>query len=237
MLEPYIPSLELLLAFFSAAAIFAYMPGPSTLYAAAQTIAGGRRAGLQAAWGIHIGGYVHLLAAASGLALLFELVPILYTGLKLGGAAYLVWLGISMWRSSTAATGKTEPHNLSSGTDSQTPSSDRLPASRSIDANNKNTLKRSIVVEVLNPKTAIFYLAFLPQFTDPTLMMPVWGQLLVLGTIVNVMFSSADLLCVYGATRIVHWLGTASGKSKLLQRLGGTVLIGLGINLAASRTS
>ena len=81
------PSTELLIAFFLATSIFAYMPGPSTLYAAAQTIARGKRAGWFATLGIHIGGYVHVWAAAFGLAILFKAVPVLYVGLKFGGAA------------------------------------------------------------------------------------------------------------------------------------------------------
>ena len=72
-------------------------PGPSTLYAAAQTIARGRRAGWFAALGIHLGGYVHVIAAAFGLAFLFQAVPALYLALKLAGAAYLIWLGIRMF--------------------------------------------------------------------------------------------------------------------------------------------
>ncbi len=88
------PNLELLAAFLLTTVVIAYMPGPSTLFASAQTIARGRRGGLMAAFGIHIGGYVHVVAAALGFAVLFATIPILYTVLKLAGAAYLVWLGI-----------------------------------------------------------------------------------------------------------------------------------------------
>lgn len=84
------PSAELLASFFLATAVFAYMPGPSSLYAAAQTIARGRSGGLLATLGIHLGGYAHLLAAASGLAIAFAAAPILYTLLKLAGALYLL---------------------------------------------------------------------------------------------------------------------------------------------------
>ena len=90
------PSTEILLAFVAAAAVFAYTPGPSTLYAAAQTIARGRRGGLMAALGIHVGGYVHVFAASFGLAALFAALPTLYTVFKFVGAAYLIYLGIRM---------------------------------------------------------------------------------------------------------------------------------------------
>ena len=93
------PTSDILIAFFLAASVFAYLPGPAMLYAAAQTMARGRRAGWFAALGIHIGGYVHVLAAAFGLAILFQMVPVLYLILKLVGAAYLIWLGIKLWRS------------------------------------------------------------------------------------------------------------------------------------------
>ena len=90
------PPIELLIAFIATTAVFACIPGPAMLYAAAQTIARGRWSGLMAALGIHIGGYAHVLAAAAGLSILFHAVPALYLIVKLAGAAYLVWLGISL---------------------------------------------------------------------------------------------------------------------------------------------
>lgn len=130
-----LPSLDLLIAFLIAASIFAYMPGPSTLYAAAQTIARGRRAGWYAALGIHLGGYVHVFAAAVGLAFLFQAVPTLYLALKLAGATYLIWLGILMYRSQSGANGPS--HNI-----------EKKSATKAF--------WESVSVEVLNPKTAIF---------------------------------------------------------------------------------
>ncbi|RUU69477.1 LysE family translocator, partial [Mesorhizobium sp. M7A.T.Ca.TU.009.01.1.2] len=84
------PSTELLIAFFATTAIFAYIPGPAMLYAAAQTMARGRWSGLTAALGIHLGGYVHVFAAAAGLSVLFHAVPTLYLAVKLVGALYLI---------------------------------------------------------------------------------------------------------------------------------------------------
>ena len=84
------PSLDILIAFLIATSIFAYMPGPSTLYAAAQTIARGRRAGWFSALGIHLGGYVHVFAAAVGLAFLFETVPTVCLKLKFAGPTDLI---------------------------------------------------------------------------------------------------------------------------------------------------
>ncbi len=90
------PSSDLMLALFAATVLFAYMPGPALLYAAAQTVARGRKAGLMAAFGLHIGGYLHVGAAAAGLSALFHAVPSMYMIVKVVGAGYLVLLGAKM---------------------------------------------------------------------------------------------------------------------------------------------
>lgn len=190
------------------------MPGPSTLYAAAQTLSGGRRAGWMATVGIHLGGYVHVVSAALGLAVVFQTVPKLYVLLKLAGGIYLIWLGIRMFSSDTPRQTFDEPSEAQSV---------------------RGTFWESIAVEVLNPKTALFYLAFLPQFTDAAADMPIWAQLLVLGTIVNVMFSSADVFCVLLADKVTKWMKTSRRANRVMRRIGGSLLVGLGINLALSR--
>ena len=205
------PNLDSLIAFFVATSVFAYMPGPSTLYATAQTLALGKRGGLFAALGIHVGGYVHVLAAALGLAALFEVIPILYTAMKLAGAAYLVWLGAKFILNR-------QPLFVESEQASQT-----------------ITFWQSATVEVLNPKTALFYVAFLPQFTDLTATSPLWVQLLLLGTIVNIMFSSADLICVLLAEKLSAMFKTSESFGAIANRVGGGILIALGVNLATSK--
>ncbi|WP_370227960.1 LysE family translocator [Cognatishimia sp.] len=208
------PSLDLMISFFIATSIFAYMPGPALLYTAAQTIACGPKAGWFAALGIHIGGYVHVIAAAVGLAVLFEAVPTLYLGLKLAGAGYLVWLGVTMF--------------LANQEVSDTPTT---PQSRSA----ARAFWQSVSVEVLNPKTAIFFVAFLPQFADPAASFPIWLQLLILGTLVNFMFSSADAVCVMLADRLSALLKTSGRANRLAQRLGGGILVALGTKLALEK--
>ena len=210
------PSADILLAFFLATSVFAYMPGPAMLYATAQTVAGGRRAGWFAALGLHLGGYVHVVAAAFGLAILFETIPALYLSLKIAGAMYLIWLGIKMFRS--------------------TPNFADLETTPTQPVTAKSTTRsfwESVTVEVLNPKTALFFLAFLPQFTDPAAGWPIAVQLLVLGVIVNVMFSSADVVCVVLADRLSRYLKRS--RTALPSRLGGSLLVALGVNLALSR--
>ncbi len=209
------PTIEILIAFLVAASVFAYMPGPGTLYTAAQTIARGRRAGLMATLGLHLGGYVHVIAAAAGLSVLFHAVPVMYAVLKLVGAAFLIWLGIKLIVQKTGPDDSVPEVNARSG---------------------RSAFIESITIEVLNPKTAIFFLAFLPQFTDVSAALPLWAQFLVLGSIVNVLFSSADLICVFMAGAIVERLKHSERAQKIARRLGGGLLIGLGANLVLQRS-
>ena len=102
-------------------------------------------AGFKAALGLHVGGYVHVLAAALGLAVILELVPTLFVVIKLFGAAYLVWLGIAMIRAGNTPADMPEIQKRSA----------------------RRAFLNSMLVEILNPKTALFFLAFLPQFVDP----------------------------------------------------------------------
>lgn len=208
------PSLELLVAFLVATSIFAYMPGPSTLYAAAQTIARGRRAGWFAALGIHMGGYLHVIAAAVGLGYVFEAVPTLYVALKIAGAAYLIWLGVMMFKAKASSEDVSETAPQKS---------------------TKRAFWESVSVELLNPKTAIFYVAFLPQFADPSASFPIWAQLLILGSIVNIMFSSADAMCVLLAGKAVEFFKSSGKANQLAQRVGGGILVALGAKLALER--
>lgn len=205
------PPIDLLIAFFVSTALFAFVPGPAMLYAAAQTLAGGRRAGLMAALGVHAGGYAHVLAATMGLSVLFHAVPVLYMVVKLAGAAYLVFMG---WR---LVTGRAAASKMEAGTSAP-----------------KRAFVQSVFVELLNPKTAIFFLAFLPQFVDAT-SAPVWMQFLILGTITNVMFSAADLVAVFGASRVLSSLRSSPALGRWLQRAAGSLLIGLGARLALDR--
>lgn len=209
------PSTELLLTFLATTAIFAYIPGPAMLYTAAQTLARGRLSGLMAAFGIHLGGYVHVFAAAAGLSVLFHAVPVLYMIVKLAGAAYLVWLGISLFRAKVAG-------------------SCDLPAMQS--KSSRQAFLESVIVEVFNPKTALFFMAFLPQFIDATAAFPVWLQFVILGTIVNMMFSSADIVCVLLAGAMMSRLRRSGRMQQLMQRAGGSVLVGLGAHLALQKS-
>jgi len=205
-------STDVLLAFAIATALFAYFPGPALLYTAAQTLARGKRAGLMAALGIHVGCYAHVIAATLGLSAVFRYVPEAYTALKIAGAAYLVWLGIQMLRGSTDQAPKIEPKST------------------------RRAFAESIVVELLNPKVAIFFIAFLPQFVDPAGTLPVWLQSLILGVIINLAFSSADLVTVFTATAVIARLRKSGSAERIARWVGGSLLIGLGLKLGTDKT-
>jgi threonine/homoserine/homoserine lactone efflux protein len=216
-------SLEMFLTFLVTTSLFAFLPGPAMLYVAARTVAGSRRAGLMASLGIHVGCYAHIAAAAAGLSVLFHTVPAAYLAVKLGGAAYLVFLGIRMFQTSSRPAGEPLPEGHEAASVQEQA---RHPA---------RAFAESVMVEVLNPKTAIFFLAFLPQFIDGTAAIPVWVQFLGLGVIVNLIFSAADVICVLLAGEILKRLRTSSRGARWMQKAGGTVLVGLGVNLALHR--
>jgi threonine/homoserine/homoserine lactone efflux protein len=123
----------------------------------------------------------------------------------------LVWLGLSLFRSNDPG---------------------EADLSRIGPRSGQRAFVESITVEMLNPKTAIFFVAFLPQFVDSTAGLPVWAQLAVLGAIVNAMFSFADIVCVVLAGFIISRLKRSSGMQKLVRKAGGAILIGLGAHLA-----
>jgi threonine/homoserine/homoserine lactone efflux protein len=161
-----------------------------------------------------LGGYAHVIAAAAGLSVVFHAVPPLYAAVKLFGAAYLVWLGLTMIRAK--ATG-----------------ADGAPVV--VRKTGRRALVEGITVEVLNPKTAMFFLAFLPQFTDPGAGLPVWAQFMILGSTVNLMFALADVVAVLLASGVVTRLGRASRVQRTVQQLGGGILVALGLRLALQK--
>ncbi|MBL4602435.1 MAG: LysE family translocator [Emcibacteraceae bacterium] len=206
------PSIEQLIPFFIAAAIFAFIPGPAILYTAAQTMSEGKRGGAFAAFGIHIGGLVHIAAAAAGLSAIFTHAPMAYTALKVCGAVYLVWLGIGMIRGKLDAT--------------------ELPHVKS--SLSKKVFFDSMMVEILNPKVIIFYIAFLPQFVDPSADYPLWLQFVILGVIDNILFTLVDVGVIFLTSAVIGGLKKSQKTQKIMRWVSGSALMGLGVNLAIS---
>lgn len=207
-------ALDLLVPFLVASALFACVPGPGMLYAAVQTVAQGRRAGWLSMVGFHLGAYVHIAAAAFGLSVLLQAVPPLFLAVKLAGATYLVWLGLRLFlgRGGGAA-----------------------PAGQPLPRSAWRIVRQSVLVEILNPKTALFFLAFLPQFAEPAAALPLYAQILVLGVLVNLLFSATDLVCILLAAKLAGLFRRSQRTHRLAQRVCGGVLMALGVELAAAQ--
>lgn len=207
---------EIYVSFMVATVLFAFLPGPAMLYVAVQTVTGNRWTGLLSVLGVHIGAYVHVIAAAAGLAILLHTVPVFYIGIKTTGAFYLIWLGIRMlWPKrlgelQLTANVARSPHALKSA---------------------KRVLCEGVFVEVFNPKTALFFLAFLPQFIQVSESVPNWVQFLILGTVVNMTFSLADVMTVLLAGGVVKVFSRFGKTQRWMQRLGAGVFVGLGVHL------
>lgn len=200
------PAIETLLTFSLAALLLSISPGPSNLYIMARSINQGHRTGFAAAGGMAIGSFIYVIATALGIAAIFLYSPVAYTLLKLAGALYLIFLGVQYFY--FAAQG-----------DSHTPTS-RV---HSI----KQVFRQSIMVELTNPKTALFFLAFLPQFVDASLP-SVTLQLLVLGSLYAVIALCSDLGVALLSGKLGNWLSKHPHFVRWQDRFSGSLLIALG---------
>lgn len=203
------PETASLLAFIAASALLGITPGPDIIYVAMRGAAQGPRAGLAAAAGLCTGITGHIALCAAGLSAIIAGSAMAFTVIKIAGAAYLIWLGIAMWR----ARGGIDP-----GAE---------PPARPL----TGIYRQSVVMNLLNPKVALFFLAFLPQFVSPD-GAPVALQLTVLGLI----FMAVSFV-VMGAAGLAgghvrRLLVRRDGAARWLQRGAGTILIALGIRLA-----
>jgi len=199
------------LAFAIAAVVLAITPGPGIAYVVARTIAGGRSEGLASCFGTAIGGMLHVFAAALGLSLVVAQSAVAFNLVKYFGAAYLVYLGIRLLlRKGQALT--VEP----------------LP-SQGV----RRALFEGITVEALNVKTALFFLAFLPQFVS--LSEPLVLQLVLLGSICVALNTLVDVIAVFAAHRLLKSGAARAARARLLTRLSGVTMLGLGAYLALAR--
>jgi threonine/homoserine/homoserine lactone efflux protein len=199
-------------AFFLAAAlVVALTPGPGIFYVAARTMAGGRAEGLASTFGTGLGGLLHVLAGALGVSALVLASAEAFTLLKLAGAVYLVWLGIKTVREAGIAV---EGPVAATG------------AGRAF--------REGIVVEALNPKTAAFFLAFLPQFVDPAAG-GVAGQFALLGCVSVLLNTGVDAAVVFGAVRARAGLTRRPDLLRRVRMASGIAICGLGALLAFAR--
>jgi threonine/homoserine/homoserine lactone efflux protein len=203
-----------LLVFLGAALVIAMTPGPGILYVAARSLSGGRAEGIASSLGTGLGGMVHIAAGAAGVSALVMASAEAFTLLKLAGAAYLVWLGLRTLREAR------QP--LEFGT--------RVSA-----LGVRRAFREGVVVEALNPKTAAFFLAFVPHFVDPAGAMPVALQFALLGLVSVTLNTGVDVLVALGAGRARAGLGVRPGLVRRLRQLSGGAICALGALLAFAR--
>ena len=184
-------------------------PGPDMIYVITRGMAHGRRAGVLSAIGVVCGILVHTTAAALGLTLILQTSAFAFLFVKFVGAAYLLYLGVKSWRDKGTFHLQTT-----------------VPIARS-----STLFWQGVLSNVLNPKIAIFFLAFLPQFVDQGSAHITW-QMVVLG-LTFACFGLCFLLVVgYSSGTIGKWLAYRPQYAQFFQRLAGGILIGLGIRLA-----
>jgi threonine/homoserine/homoserine lactone efflux protein len=198
------------LAFFIAALVLAVTPGPGIAYVVARTAAGGRGEGWASCVGTGMGGLLHVAAAALGLSVLLAQSAAAFSVVKYIGAGYLVYLGVRLLFS------KSTPAAVQA---------------RSTGA--RRALLEGILVETLNVKTALFFLAFLPQFlvSGPSVAV----QLVVMGSVCVVLNTVVDVVAVYGAARLLGSEASRRRRAKVINKVSGLALVGLGLYVAASR--
>jgi len=195
------------LLFFAAAFLLAVTPGAGIFYVLARTLAGGRREGVESSVGTFLGGLFHVTAAALGISAILAASAVAFHTVKYAGAAYLVFLGIRMIRSRNEA----------------------MP--EKTDAPRGGAFRQGIFTEALNPKTALFFLSFIPQFIAPERGHVFW-QFVVLGIISVAMNTAADLIVVALAAPLERKLKENARFRRGQRVASGVGMIGLGAYVA-----
>jgi threonine/homoserine/homoserine lactone efflux protein len=203
------------LLFFAAALLLAITPGPGIFYVLARTLAGGRREGYQSSIGTFFGGLFHVFAAALGVSAILAASAVAFHTVKYAGAAYLVFLGIRMIRS----------RNIP------------LPNNSIIEASapSAGAFRQGIFTEVLNPKTALFFLSFIPQFIAPE-RGQVFLQFATLGILSVSLNTAADLVVVSLAAPLERKLKSSTAFRRRQRTASGLGMIGLGAYVAFSES-
>ena len=197
--------------FVIAALVLLLTPGPAVLYIVTRSIDQGRRAGLVSVLGVHVGTLAHIFAAAAGLSALLAASATAFSVVKYLGAAYLIYIGVRrlLDRSSMTAAAPGEPRRL------------------------RRAFLDGVVVNVLNPKTGLFFLAFLPQFVTVS-RGQVGAQIVCLGVVFVLLGAVTDSLYALTAGSAARWL---RGKPRFLASerwISGSLYIGLGLVAAMS---
>lgn len=209
-----------LLLFLTAAVLLAVAPGPGMLYVLARSLAGGKREGVLSALGTFLGGMVHVLAAALGVSLILAKSAVAFATVKYVGAAYLCFLGVRMM-----VDARREKVNA-----------EEIPRdiSREIKPT-RNPLWQGVATEVLNPKTALFFLSFIPQFVNRG-GGHIFLQFVALGTISVVLNTTADLIVIALAGPLGERIRSSATFRRRQRTVTGAIMIGLGTYLATSES-
>ncbi len=188
------------------------IPGPAVMLTLARAASGGRRVGIATGLGIAAGDLFHTAMATLGLSAVLMTSAVAFSVIKYAGAAYLAWLGIR------AILERAEPAGI--------------PALRAVGA--ARAFRQAVLTEVLNPKTAVFFLAFLPQFVRPG-HGPVIVQFAILGLVLVAMSAGYTSLIAVGAGSFGRWLRRRGGVARWQNKVVGTIYLGLGVRLALER--
>jgi threonine/homoserine/homoserine lactone efflux protein len=202
--------------FLTAALLLAIAPGPGMLYVLARSLAGGKREGVLSAFGTFLGGMVHVFAAALGLSIILAKSAVAFAAVKYLGAAYLCFLGVRMILE--ARRDNADPAAMLSTIQPQ-----------------RNPLWQGVATEVLNPKTALFFLSFIPQFVSHT-GGHIFLQFVTLGTISVVLNTTADLVVIALAGPLGVRIRSSAVFRRRQRTLTGAIMIGLGTYLATSES-
>ena len=199
--------------FLTAAVVLACTPGPGVLYVMARTLGGGKQDGIASTLGTALGGFVHVVAAAIGLSTLLAASAEAFHVIKYVGAAYLVYLGIRTLLSARTA-------HMDVGT------------SKSVGP--RRAFLEGILTEALNVKTALFFLAFIPQFVDHH--RAAAPQIVLFGLTCVFLNTAVDLIVVFLAARLMPHLRRSPTPARAMSYGSDSVMIGLGAYLALSET-
>jgi threonine/homoserine/homoserine lactone efflux protein len=202
--------------FLTAALLLAIAPGPGMLYVLARSLAGGKREGVLSAFGTFLGGMVHVFAAALGISIILAKSAAAFAAVKYVGAAYLCFLGARMILDARREGGKAEL-----GVEAVKPA--------------RNPLWQGVATEVLNPKTALFFLSFIPQFVARG-EGHVFLQFVTLGTISVVLNTTADLIVIAMAGPLGERIRASATFRRRQRTVTGAIMIGLGTYLATSES-
>ncbi|MDK2596322.1 LysE family translocator [Pseudoalteromonas obscura] len=205
---------EFLLSFLFASFIIAIAPGPSNAFLMAQTFTHGKTAGMQSAFGFALGGIVHTIFAVIGLSAILKASETAYTTVQYLGAGYLAYLGVMTFKATLSKTNQ----DTQQGTDD-------------LSQPNKNVTIQAMMTEVLNPKVALFFIAFIPQFVDTSLDTSTTVQLALFGLLYPILAFPVDCVYVYGGDKIASYFRAHPQAPIWIDRVSAAIFVALAVNL------